>query len=343
MRRREFITLVGGAAAWPIVASAQQPTMPVIGYLCSTTPDAWAINVAAFRQGLSETGYVEGRNVLIEYRWAEDHYERLPTLAADLVGRQVSAVAANTPAVPVAKAATTTIPIVFMTSADPVAAGLVASLNRPGGNLTGVTTLFVQLGPKRLELLRELVPTASVIALLVNPANPTVAETHTKGLQAAAHTLGLQLSVLRASTERDIDTAFANFVQQGVAALLIANDPFFVSRRDQIVAQAAHNALPAIYFDRDFVAAGALSATELVLPMPRVRLSAVKQTWPFAEFRFRGRYWGQSGHALLHCILSVNDPKRTLDLRPTRLRPALSSLSLAKSFILIQNHFHRGE
>jgi putative ABC transport system substrate-binding protein len=224
----------------------------------AATADAWAINVAAFRQGLSDAGYVEGRNVHIEYRWAEDYYERLPTLAADLVSRQVAVIAANTPAVPVAKAATTTIPIVFMTSTDPVAAGLVASLNRPGGNLTGVTTLFVQLGPKRLELLRELVPTASVIALLVNPANPTVAETHTKGLQAAARTLGLQLSVLRASTERDIDTGFENFVQQGVAALLIANDPFFVSRRDQIVAQAAHTALPAIYFDRDFVTAGGL-------------------------------------------------------------------------------------
>jgi putative ABC transport system substrate-binding protein len=259
MRRREFITLLGIAVgAWPLKSHAQQPTVPVVGYLCSTTPDAWAINVAAFRQGLEETGYVEGRNVLIEYRWAEDHYERLPTLAADLVSRQVAVVAANTPAAPVAKAATTTIPVVFLTSVDPVAAGLVASLNRPGGNVTGVTTLFVESGPKRLELLRELAPTASVIALLVNPANPTVAETHTEGLQTAAHTLGLQLVILRASTARDIDTAFANFVQQGVAALLVANDPLFVSRRDQIVAQAARNSLPAVYFNRLFITAGGL-------------------------------------------------------------------------------------
>ena len=258
MKRREFITLLGGATvAWPLAAHAQQPAMPVIGYLCSTSPDAWAINVAAFRQGLNETGYVEGRNVLIEYRWAEDHYERLPTLAADLVSRQVAVVAANTPAVPVAKAATTTIPIVFMTSADPVAAGLVASLNRPDGNLTGVTTLYVESGPKRLELLRELVPTATTIALLVNPTSP-YAEAQSRDLQAAARTLGLQLHALRASTERDIDTAFATFVQQGANALLVANDPYWGSRRDQIVAQAARNALPTIYFQREFITAGGL-------------------------------------------------------------------------------------
>jgi putative ABC transport system substrate-binding protein len=257
MQRRDFLGVLSGAAAWPLAARAQQPAMPVVGYLCSASSDAWAIYVAAFRQGLSETGYVEGRNVFIEYRWAEDHYERLPTLAADLVRRQVAVIAANTPAVPVAKAATTTIPIVFMTSADPVAAGLVVSLNRPGGNLTGVTTLYVEIGPKRLELLRELVPTATAMALLINPTIPN-AEAQSRDLQAAARTLGLQLHVLRASTERDIDMAFATFVQQGAVALLVANDPFFVSLRDQIVAQAARNALPAIYFHRDFITAGGL-------------------------------------------------------------------------------------
>jgi putative ABC transport system substrate-binding protein len=222
MKRREFITLLGGAAvAWPLAAHAQQPAMPVIGYLCSTSPEAWATNVSAFRQGLSETGYVEGHNVLIEYRWAEDHYERLPTLAADLV------------------------------------AGLVASLNRPGGNLTGVTTLYVESGPKRLELLRELVPTATTIALLVNPTNP-YAEAQSRDLQAAARTLGLQLYVLRASTDHDIDTAFAASVKQGANALLVANDPYWGSRRDQIVAQAARNAIPTIYFQREFITAGGL-------------------------------------------------------------------------------------
>jgi putative ABC transport system substrate-binding protein len=256
MRRRAFISLLGGAAAWPLAARAQQP-MPVIGYLCSSSPDAWAIYVTAFRQGLSETGYIEGRDVRIEYRWAEGHYERLPTLAADLIHRQVAVVAANTTAAPVAKAATTTIPIVFMTSADPVATGLVASLSRPGGNLTGVTTLFVEFGPKRLELIRELVPTATTIGLLVNPTSP-VAEAQSRDLQAAVRSLGLQLHVLRASNERDIDTAFATSVQQGANALLVANDPYWVSRRDQIVAQAARNALPTIYFLREYAAAGGL-------------------------------------------------------------------------------------
>jgi putative ABC transport system substrate-binding protein len=257
MRRRELITLLGGAAEWPVGVRAQQAAVPVVGWLCSGLPDAWAVYVAAFRQGLGDAGYVEGQNVLIEYRWAEDHYERLPILAADLVRRQVAVLAANTPAVPVAKAATSTIPIVFMTSADPVATGLVSNLNRPGGNLTGVTTLFMELGPKRLQLLHELVPTATAIVLLVNPSIPN-AEAQLRDLQEAARTLGLQLRVLRASSERDIDTVFATLVQQRADALIVANDPFFISRRDQIVAQAARNALPGIYFFRDFITAGGL-------------------------------------------------------------------------------------
>ena len=257
MHRRRFFALLGAAITAARTLRAQQAAVPVVGWLCSGSPDAWAVYVAAFRQGLGDAGYVEGRNVLIEYRWAEDHNERLPILAADLVRRQVAVLAANTAAVPVAKAATSTIPIVFMTSADPVATGLVSSLNRPGGNLTGVTTLFMDLGPKRLELLHELVPTATAIALLVNPSLPN-AEAQLRDLQEAAGTLGLQLRVLRASTERDIDTIFATLAQQRADALLVANDPFFVSRRDQIVAQAARNALPAIYFFRDFVTADGL-------------------------------------------------------------------------------------
>jgi putative ABC transport system substrate-binding protein len=205
--------LLAGMMTAMRVLRAEQKAVPVVGWLCSGLPDAWAIYVAAFRQGLGDAGYVEGRNVLIEYRWAEDHYERLPILAADLVRRQVAVLAANTAAVPVAKAATSTIPIVFMTSADPVATGLVSSLNRPGGNLTGVTTLAMDLGPKRLELLHELVPTATAIALLRNPSIPN-AEVQLRDLQEAARTLGLQLRVLRASTDRDIDTVFATLVQQ---------------------------------------------------------------------------------------------------------------------------------
>jgi putative tryptophan/tyrosine transport system substrate-binding protein len=258
MRRREFIKLFGGAvAAWPLAARAQQPAMPVVGYLCSESLDGYADRVRAFRQGLSETGYVEGRNVAIEYRWAEGHYDRLPALAADLVRRQVSVIAANTPAVPAAKAATTTIPIVFNFGGDSVAAGLVASLNRPGGNLTGVTTLNVELGPKRLELMHELVPAATVMALLINPTNPN-AEILSRDLGAAARTLGLQLHVLHASTERDFDAVFATLVQLRAGALVIGPDAFFISRSEQLAALAVRHSVPAIYTYREFAAAGGL-------------------------------------------------------------------------------------
>ena len=260
MRRRELIALLGGAAAtaaWPLAARAQQPAMPVIGYLHSASPDGYADRVRAFRQGLSETGYVEGRNIAIEYRWAKSQYDRLPALAADLVRRQVTVIVVNGPSALSAKGATTTIPIVFLTGVNPVEAGLVASLNRPGGNLTGVTTLNVELEPKRLELLHELVPTATIIALLVNPTNPN-AETLLRDLQAAARTLGLQLHVLRASTERDFDTVFATLVQLRAGALVIGTDPLFISRSEQLAALTVRHAVPAIFQFREFAAAGGL-------------------------------------------------------------------------------------
>ncbi len=257
MRRREFITLLGGAAAWPLPLSAQQPAMPVVGFLNSASARGYAYAAAAFRQGLSEAGYVEGRNVAIEYRWAEDQYDRLPALAADLVRRQVAVIAANTPAALPAKAATTTIPIVFLTAADPVEAGLVASLNRPGGNLTGVSILNVELGPKRLELLHELVPSASVVALLINPTHPA-AETLSRDLQAAARTLGLELHILHASTEHDFDAVFAALAQVRAGALVIGADAFFVSRSEQLAALAVRHAVPAVFQYRPFAAAGGL-------------------------------------------------------------------------------------
>jgi putative ABC transport system substrate-binding protein len=257
MRRREFITLLGGATAWPFAARAQQSAMPVIGFLNSGAPGLYPHYVRAFHQGLREAGFVEGRNVAIEYRWAEDQYDRLPAFAADLVRRQVTVIFANGPAALLAKAATTTIPIVFATAVDPVAVGLVGSLNRPGGNLTGVTTLNVEVGPKQLELLHELVPTAAIIAALVNPTGPG-AENQTRDLPMAARALGLQLHVLEASTERDFDAAFANLIQLRAGALVIAQDAFFSSQSAQLATLTVRHAVPAIHPQREFAAAGGL-------------------------------------------------------------------------------------
>jgi putative tryptophan/tyrosine transport system substrate-binding protein len=259
VKRREFITLLGGAAAgWPLAVRAQQQVRPAIGYLEAGSPDKDANRVLAFRQGLSETGFDEGRNVAIEYRWAEGQYDRLPAMAADLIHRKVTVIAAaTTPAALAAKAATATIPIVFTTISNPVQIGLVASLSRPGGNVTGVTQLNVEVGPKLLELLHEVVPTATIMALLVNPANPN-AETTVRELQAAARTLGLQLHVLNASTEGDLDAVFATLRQLRAGGLVIGGDVFFTGRSEQLAALTLRHAVPSIYQPRAFVAAGGL-------------------------------------------------------------------------------------
>ena len=260
MRRRELITLLGGAAvAWPLVAHAQQKAMPVIGYLASGSPGSRAPDLVAFQQGLSETGYVEGQNLAIEYRWAEGHYDRLPALAADLVARKVDVIVTTgglTPAL-AAKSATSTIPIVFTTGADPVAESLVASLARPGGNLTGFSILVSELMPKRLELLSELVPQAKVIAFLVNPNN-AASERGVRDLQEAARDKGVQVAMVKAGSENEIDAAFATLVQLHAGALVVDADPFFSSRREQLVALASRDAVPAIYGWREFPAAGRL-------------------------------------------------------------------------------------
>jgi putative ABC transport system substrate-binding protein len=258
LKRREFLSLLGAATAWPLAAPAQQPTMPVVGFLSTLSPSNMAANVMnEFRQGLKEAGFVEGQNVGIEYRWAEGHYDRLPALAADLVHRRVAVIAATggEPSPQVVKAATQTIPVVFMANGDPVAAGLVASLNRPGGNLTGVTIFGMMAAGKRLELLRQLMPKAGTIGYLMNPNNPN---REFDNVQAAARSVGQPILVLNADGGREIDTAFATIVQQGVAALLVASDPLFFDRRDQLIALAARQAIPAIYYLRAFSEAGGL-------------------------------------------------------------------------------------
>jgi putative ABC transport system substrate-binding protein len=261
MRRREFITLLGGAAAaWPLAARAQQAAVPVVGFLNGASEAEFAPLVAAFRKGLSETGFIEGQNVAIEYRWAEGRYDRLPALADDLINRHVAVVAATGGAGESdlsVRLATSTTPFVFLSAGDPVKRGLVSSLNRPGGNVTGVSFFLNSLGPKRMELLRELVPDAAVIAVLVNP-NFGDAEIITTDAQSAARALGRELIVWNASTERDLDSAFATLTQQRAGALQVSPDPFFLSRRDQVVALAAHYAIPTIYQLRDFVIAGGL-------------------------------------------------------------------------------------
>jgi putative ABC transport system substrate-binding protein len=259
MRRREFITLLGSATAWPIAARAQQPAIPVIGFLGASSPNLIANHLRAFHQGLSETDHIEGRNVAIEYRWAEGHNDRLPALAADLVRRQVNVITTpgSTPAALAAKAATGTIPIVFESGADPVAVGLVGSLNRPGSNATGVVSMNVELGPKRLELLHEVVPRATTMAVLINPTNPN-GETLLRELQEPARSLGLQLHALRANTEHDFETIFTTLRQLRAGGLVIAADIFFTNQSEQIAALALRHAVPTVYQNREFPAAGGL-------------------------------------------------------------------------------------
>jgi len=261
MKRREFITLLGGAAAaWPLAARAQQAAVPVIGFLSSASADVYAIRLRAFRQGLKEAGYVEGQNVEIEYRWGEGHNDRLPAFAAELVRREVTVIAAagGTPSALAAKAATATIPIVFGVAVDPVEVGLVASLNRPGGNLTGVTNLNAEVGPKRLELLHELLPAATIIAVLVDPTSPTLAEAFLRDLQAAARALGVRLHVLHATSERDFDAVFATVAQVRASALIIGPGILFVARSEQLAVLATRHAVPTVFQYRPFAAAGGL-------------------------------------------------------------------------------------
>jgi putative ABC transport system substrate-binding protein len=297
MRRRDFIIFLASAmAAWPLAARAQQKAMPVVGFLFARSADASVPLVAAFRQGLSETGYVEGQNVVIEYRWTERFYDRLPALAADLVDRKVDVIAAlgGIPAALAAKSATSTIPIVFIGGDDPVAAGLVASLASPGGNLTGISFLSVELTTKLLQLLSELVPQARVIALLVNPNFPQT-ERIMRDMQEAAHAKRLQLHILRASTESEIDAAFASLAELHAGALVIGGDPFFASQREQLVALASRAAVPAIYQWREFVAAGGLISYGTNFP---------------AVFRLAGDYVGKILKGAKPADLPVQQPTK---------------------------------
>jgi putative ABC transport system substrate-binding protein len=268
VKRREFITLLGGAAAaWPLAARAQQTAMPVIGFLRSTSSDTNADLLREFRQGLRETGYAEGENVAFEYRWADNHVDRLPQLAAELVSRRVAVIATGAPpSAFAAKAATTTIPIVFVVAEDPVKLGLVASLARPGGNLTGINFFAVELAAKRLELLRDLVPGAARLAVLVDPANAAITEGTVVAVQTAARAMGLEIKVLNASTSREIDLAFATFVRERPDALFVSSGPFFTTRRLQLAQWAARHAVPAIYAGREYAVAGGLMSYGASLP-----------------------------------------------------------------------------
>jgi len=267
MRRREFISLLGGAAAWPLAARAQQSARPVIGFLSSRSPAESASDVAGFRQGLAQTGYVENQNLAIEYRWAENRYERLPALAADLVGRQVAVIAAlGGPVTALAvKAATKTVPFVFITGVDPVKLGLVASFARPGGNATGLNIFITAIEAKRLGLLRELVPTAARIAVIVNPNSPEV-DSQLNDVQTGADAVGWELQILRVGSEAEFDSAFATLARSAVEALLVAADPFFNSQRERIVALAARHKIPAIYEARGYAVAGGLMSYGPNLP-----------------------------------------------------------------------------
>jgi putative ABC transport system substrate-binding protein len=268
VKRREFIAGLGSAAAWPLMARAQQPALPVIGWLSAgSADDDYKYRIVPFLQGLKETGYVEGQNVAIEYRWAENQIDRLPTLASDLVRRRVAVIVANTTPALAAKAATTTIPIVFGTGGDPVALGLVDSLNRPGGNLTGSAILESELAPKRLQLLRELIPDAAVFGVLADPSFPATQAT-IANLQAAAHTLGLQLILVNATTDSDLEPAFARFSQQHVGAVFVNISNFFNRRTEQLAALAARHALPAIFTLREFALAGGLMSYGSSLGFP---------------------------------------------------------------------------
>jgi putative ABC transport system substrate-binding protein len=252
LKRREFISLLGGAAAWPVVVRAQQRAKPVVGFLNAESARGYARPLAAFLKGFSETGYEDGRNVIIEYRWAEGHNDRLPAMAADLVSRQVPVIAATTtPAALAAKAATATIPIVFESATDPIRYGLVTSLSRPAGNVTGVTQTNAQVAPKSLELLHEVLPAARVMGLLVNPTDPALSDAQTKDFLSAAQILGVELHVLDASTEDDLDVAFTKLSQLRAGALVISTDPFFTSRSEQLATLATRNAMPAAYKGRD--------------------------------------------------------------------------------------------
>jgi putative tryptophan/tyrosine transport system substrate-binding protein len=309
MRRRQFVVLLGNAVVgWPLGTRAQQPTMPVVGFLSLSSPEGQADVVLAFKRGLAETGYVEGRNVAIEYRWAEDHYDRLGALAAELVQRRVAVLAApGTPAARPAKAATTDIPIVFMIPSDPVALGLVASLNHPGGNLTGVAYLNDEIAPKRLDLLHQFIPTADTIGLLVNPVNATAAAEQTKEMEDAVAALGLHTTVVKASAPSELEGAFASLVQQRVEALQLSVDPLWGTHVDQIVALAARSKIPTIYPWREFTAAGGLMNYGASIP---------------DAFRQVGVYVGQ--------ILKGARPADLPVQRPTKLQLALN-LKTAKA------------